>query len=835
MLTASATAGASWLRLVMGRLRQGRSGEHQIILNRLAIGLVVLAYLVVLDLRGALADPYAALATSVTYAVLGWAFFLHLVIRARPSRIRIVLQLLTDLGVLSVGMHIGGQIAAPLYPIYLWAVLGYGFRFGLPYLRAATAIAVLGFGLCVLMTPYWRDDGYLACGLVAGLLAIPLYAASLIRSLSAAKQLAEEASQAKSLFLASVSHELRTPLNAVIGMSDLLIGTELDAEQQDMARTTGTAARALLSLIDGILDFSRIDAGKMPMQRVPFDLPRVIHDVERIVTAAAQAKGLAVSAHITPRTPHLYLGDAKHLREVLLNLVSNAVKFTPRGSVLISVDATRRDGDRLMLRFEIADTGIGIAPEAQTRIFDSFTQADATIIDRFGGTGLGLAISRKLAEMYGGTIGVISALGQGSTFWVQIPLALAEPGTELPPLRLALIASNAAAVQPLVRRLEGRGVTVVQKTVPPNAAPDVIGRAAAQLQGVQGLLVDVTGAPDALLGWEAIGAPIVALDDGAAEGLPPIGMRRACFAVLRRDPAGSEIDSVLRGIASRIADGALPPSLADHRRDPPLKILVADDNRINQNVVAKILDRAGHRCQLVADGEAALDALEAGAFDLVLMDVNMPVMNGIDATKLYRFATAGEKRLPILALTADATPEMAERCLDAGMDLCIVKPVEPNRLLDLIDGFVPRVAVPRAEGGNVTPITESPRFRPMPTAVNLEMLQSLEALGGPDFLASIAQDFMADADSLMVSLQAAGQAGDTSLFHAEAHALSSAAANIGAHGVLTMCRQLRHVSLADRPARQAALQSLDEELTRVKRVLQTECPRLDGASGSLRA
>jgi two-component system sensor histidine kinase RpfC len=827
----------AWVSFIRKRLRRGTGTEYQIIINRLVIGFGVFAYLVVLNLDGPLAASWPTLLASGSYAVLGVAFFLDLVIRARQSRLRIVLQLVTDTGVLSIGMHLGSHVVAPLYPIYLWAVLGYGFRFGLAYLRAAMVCAFIGFALCVATTSYWRHDLFLSCGLLAGLVAIPLYTASLIRSLSAAKQQAEEANHAKSLFLASVSHELRTPLNAVIGMSDLLVGTRLDGEQQDMVRTTGTAARSLLSLIDGILDFSRIEAGKMPVQNAPFDLPSLIWSIERMVSVTAQAKGIAVSTYISARTPARFLGDSRHITDVLQNLASNAVKFTARGSVLISVDAVERAGEQLVIAIEVSDTGIGIAPEAQARIFESFTQADETIIDRFGGTGLGLAIARKLVELQGGRISVSSKVAEGSTFRVVLPLRLAEPpAPPLPALRLALISGERSGSAALVTRLEDRGISVFRQTIRPDATPESLAAAVAETTGLNALLIDGGSIACARTYLRDPASaredrpPVVLLDIDNPEAAPDIALRRGCLSLLRRDAADVDLDYVLRSIAARQdTEGGGP--LAGRTKGRSLHILVADDNRINQNVVAKILERGGHSYTVVSNGEAALDALERETFALVLMDVNMPVMNGIDATRFYRMASAGERRLPIMALTADATPEMAARCVDAGMDLCIVKPVEANRLLDIIAEFGqadPPAPAPDQPGRGLR--TTDPATQAARPSVSPRMLKDLEALGGPSFVAGIAQDFITDAADLLISLRAAADSGDTAVFQAEAHALSSAAANIGAEGVLTMCRQFRKLSLSDRARCQAELRSLAEELDRVARFLREECPQLAEAS-----
>ena len=792
------------------RLRHGR----EMAFNRLIFAVVIGVYF-------AAAGSGRSLLV-VVFCYLGFAAGLSAWLRAPRARAidaTLASAAIADLGVLSLCMHLDGRGNAALFPLYLWTIQGNGFRLGIKPLLLATLAGSAGFAAVIASTPFWRHQPEFSLSLLAALVLLPLYSSTLIRKLSRAREQAEEASRAKSMFLAAISHELRTPLNAILGSVSLVEDTPLDGEQRSLFEAMRTGTQALLSLIGSILDFSRAEAGSMPHTREALDLAALLTETRDLVAIQARLKSLQLSIHVGTDVPACIVGDRRHLLEVLLNLTANAVKFTQAGGICLSVELAAPEpharSQARRLRFEVSDTGIGIAQDAQARIFEVFSQADQSILDRFGGTGLGLAISRQLVTLMGGSIGVESRPGQGSTFWFTIALEPAEPETAvgLDGRTALLLCDEPALAETLTAALHAEGMIVREI----NGLPGLLGAQLGKPAGRQGneiLLLhrrDPNGdlpADCALLGRldpqaalprilvTRAEAPSLLTASLLPSSLAPAMLKRHFMAALALAP-GADLPAASLARVCRLAVAASgrmqpqpqprPASRESSIRETgagasprrPLHVLVADDNEINRRVVRKILERAGHRVTAAEDGSDALDAMQDEPFDLVLMDVNMPGMNGLEATRLHRLALPATPRLPILALTADATAETERKCREAGMDGCITKPVTPTRLIAIIDAQFEHAPAAQPTPG-IAHIADHPRFPSSLPALDPEVMAELRTLGGPAFVDELLAGFLADAQILLGRIDAAIASGDMTGFRFELHALCSAGANIGA-------------------------------------------------------
>jgi len=809
----------AWIRQ---RLADRPDTEHEMSYNRYAVHLVLIAALFAgesagyVGAREILESWQPAL---IAYPIITTLIFVHILIFPGVSHVRRGFAILFDIGSLTLLAHVGGASTALVYPVYLWIIFGNGFRFGLSYLFGATAASVVGFTAVLFTTPFWISYPSFGISLLIGLIALPAYVSVLIRRLSAARIQAEEANKAKSLFMASVSHELRTPLNAVIGFSKLLASTRLDAEQMDMAVSIGESGSTLLDQINSILQFSRLEAGKTPMNREAFDLFALIARVAHMVSIQAAAKDVAVRLRIDLAAPQVIVSSERAIGDILTNLMANAVKFTSAGSVTISVQEMNRSDSRPTLKIAVTDTGIGIAKEAQARIFESFTQADETIIDRFGGTGLGLAITKQLVEALGGRIAVESQPGRGSTFSFQFPTEIAATAASADKCDLLLLSPD----------LDLRRVCVEAgfKLHP-----------AGSIATAQAILADEM--KDALAGAVLIDQMMVGLE--TSEALVALSMqfaeRRTPVFVLRREQDDMEIEALADACVAvltepvklahlhqimRIAHSTGPGRHrlgADEEKNEEMtfagvRILVAEDNRTNQKVIGRLLERSGIVVEFADDGEAAINKLSTAPFDLAFMDINMPVMNGIEATKLYRFAGL-EPYVPIVALTADVRDEIREKCLEAGMDDCLPKPVAVEQMLAAIRRLVklkPASAVLRMEEPAYDmPVAEVASAAP----IDHEAIDDLRNLGGQDFVNEIVDQFVSDSVAILRSLSDAVAKGDETTFRDQAHALRSCAANVGAQRMRKLCLDWREIDAHELAIDgERHVRELENELNRV--------------------
>ena len=584
----------------------------------------------------------------------------------------------------------------PFFSVYLWLTVGNGFRYGYKELILCALLSLSGFVVVTQVTDFWHDElSFTATGVIL-LSVIPLYVSIMLKRLQMEKERAEAANKEKSRFLANVSHEIRTPLNAVMGFSGMLSKAVEKSEQDRIVAHINDASRSLMSLVGGVLDFSRIEAGHVQLKSEKFDLYNLVYSVSSMLSIRAEEKGVRFVTDLDVSAPRYVLGDAGRLRQVLVNLLGNAIKFTNVGEVRLKVSKQYPGLSAGRIYFEVSDTGIGISKDMQSRVFERFRQADDSVQRKYGGAGLGTAISKRLVELMGGEIGLESKEFQGSRFWFDIPLAVMSHGS------------------PDKYRRKTRLPDYVIIT---NSGQSGIGG-----NTVPGMLAVVNGAAGSYADWPSFNAANINMNGRCllvdCKGVGPedvemlvqeMGGPGKCLIAYHPEPrlndtylcSGFHVvmnsfryfeNALQYGSCIMQAGRTVQKTAEDYTQllaqYDDLRVLVADDCRMNRHVMKGMLNQMGVAPDIAASGDAALKQLKNNEYDIIMLDIQMPGLSGFDVIKEYRKLHPVAGSIPIVVITGDATQEVYDECVQLGVSRFLLKPVDPGKLVQAIAGLV---------------------------------------------------------------------------------------------------------------------------------------------------
>lgn len=791
-------------------------GEFEQSLVRFGLVSLFLVYIYLFQLVGQFTDlGRDCYRLGILYELISLVFITAIVLWPEGNRLRRSISTGADAVMISLAMLQGGEATSFLYIMYLWITLGNGLRYGRSDLFYACGMSIAGFAGVIVFSDFWREGYVLSFGLLVGLFIIPLFVSSLLKRLEQEKRRVEAANQAKSRFLANMSHEIRTPLNGVVGMADLLVGTPLNEEQQDIVRSIHASAESLVCLIEDILDISKIEAGKVEVHPVDQDLYLLAYDAMLMIRPQIQSKPVRPDLWIDPEVPPVVRIDPLMLRQILVNLLSNAAKFTEEGSIVVRITRHASEIDPEVgehLLFEVIDTGIGIPEHHLQRIFERFTQLDDSATRRYSGTGLGTTITKQLVELMHGRIGVESRLGNGSRFWVELPLVLPTQGideTRLQAAQWILFTDESYQESSVLAYLEECSlITKVSQT------------GASGFQELLNAVVLNKPYDVAIVDESRIKIPVDQLASAirnepklqdlvlllvASEALDPARkqfLRQVGFQVIVTPPNNLEKfrNALFYALAARGKFGMESDekgySLASLAKQQ-YRVLLAEDNYINQKVVQKILQRAGHHVSVADTGEETLQALMQSDYDLVILDMQMPDMGGVEVIKRYQSMREDITQLPFMMLTANATVDAQEQCKKLGVSAFLTKPVRSGQLVRIVDEVMQGKPLSHKDRQQVddSELTAEESDK-QALIIDVTVLKDLAKLSQtPDFLHQLVQKFYQDSDQLLDLMETAAAERRLSEYAEAAHALAGNAAGMGAHTLKAICSS---VALLDR-------------------------------------
>lgn len=787
---------------------RAKDGEHEQALLRLVFTSLIAVYLYFWfepDSKTSLLR-HQELIFSFVYLIFSICLTLHILIKQDVSRTRQWLAMFADIGAVTFEMLVTHESSVLFYAVYLWVIVGNGLRYGPSLLAGAYFSSLAGFAAVITFNDYWLANPRVAAGLMITLMLIPLYMLKLRKQLSLAVARAEDASRAKGQFLAHMSHEMRTPLNGVVGVSDLLLETPLNDEQKDLVSMLKNSSHLLQRLIEDVLDLSKVESGKVISEVTDFDLHELVNGTVEMFVTQAEQKGLQLHARFTSGTAFLLRGDALHLRQVMINLVGNAIKFTEKGMVEVRVSTVAQDENSARLRFDVIDTGIGIAPEVQQTIFEGFRQADAMVAIKFGGTGLGTTISRQLVTLMGGEMGLQSEPGLGSIFWFELPFDKQQGSesslslTSLDQLQVVALGVKVSERIAIASHLAGWGVKFEYE---PSMTHFLSGLLEIRPERRQALVV--LCAPQNLgLGAKEFAAQVLAACPQKMPSLVLLGSEEDAFdeqemlaagysSLLRLPIDKTLLFNVLHGImAPRAPEGVI--SIRKYFEQSSLEkrglnILVAEDNGTNRKVISKMLGHGGHKVEFAEDGDQALDMLEQKHYDLMILDMNMPVVSGLEVVQIHRASVRHKPHIPAVILTANATVEARRECEEAGVDAYLTKPVDAMTLLDTVARLTStskKVKIPQLEVDFMArESVDGPVF------LNENTLHHLSLLGRQDnFLQTVVHGFISETQKILDAMRTAVSNHDYDALKELAHMVKGSSGNVGAEALHEICQEI---------------------------------------------